>query len=136
MTRRRPLQLVAILVVSLLAFAASRSAHAQAPPCRPCAGVTVTDPTVAVAALQQAPRVADDARLYVRWRQDATTAWDPGAAKAVADAGGTPWLELVFHTPAPLVEHAADLERELAGLASVARNAGPLAHFEIGWEPQ
>src|SRR4029078_2715484 len=74
--------------------------------------------------------------LYVRWRHDAISPWDPASVRAIADAGGTPWVEVVFHTPAPLVESASDLERELAGLAAVAKDAGPLLHFEIVWEPQ
>src|SRR5581483_2846887 len=89
-----------------------------------------------VAALQHAPRLEKDARLFVRWRHDALQDWDPAPARAVADAGGTPWVEVVFHTPSPLLEHAPDLERELAGLARVARDPGPVLHFEIVWEPQ
>jgi hypothetical protein len=131
--RCSPLASLALAAAALLVAAA---ASAATPPCKPCAGVTTGSVDQAVAALQQAPRVAADARLYVRWRHDASAAWDPAAARAVADAGGTPWLEVVFHTPSPLVEHAGDLERELAGLAAVAKDAGPLLHFEIDWEPQ
>src|SRR5689334_17937552 len=118
----RPLALSAFVVSALLTAA---SARAAAPPCKPCAGVTTDSVGQAVAALQQAPRVAADARLYVRWRHDALRDWDPAPARAIADAGGTPWVEVVFHTPSPLVEHAGELERELAGLATVAKNAGP-----------
>jgi hypothetical protein len=129
----RPLALLAYASSALLASAA---AHAAAPPCKPCAGVTTSSVGEAVAALQQAPRVAEDARLYVRWRHDALRDWDPAPARAIADAGGTPWVEIAFHTPSPLVEHAGELERELGGLAAMAKNAGPLLHFEIVWEPQ
>ncbi len=124
----RSLVLAALLLLPATALAA-------APSCKPCAGVTAGSPAEIVAALAQAPRLADDARLYVRWRHEALADWDPAAAQAVAAAGGTPWVEVVFHTPSPLVEHVADLERELAGLATVAKNAGPLLHFEIVWEP-
>jgi hypothetical protein len=141
MTARRSERLLRFSLLASLALVASSLltpvvARAATPPCKPCAGVTIGSVGQAVAALQQAPRVAADARLYVRWRHDASAAWDPAAARAVADAGGTPWLEVVFHTPSPLVEHAGDLERELAGLAAVAKDAGPLLHFEIDWEPQ
>ncbi len=128
--------LLASLALATSSLLASAVASAATPPCKPCAGITTGSVGQAVAALQQAPRVAADARLYVRWRHDASAAWDPAAARAVAEAGGTPWLEVVFHTPSPLVEHAGDLERELAGLAAVAKDAGPLLHFEIDWEPQ
>jgi hypothetical protein len=111
-------------------------AAAATPPCKPCAGVTTGELAATAAALQLAPRVAPDARLYVRWRHDALGEWDPAPARAIADAGGTPWVEVVFHTPSPLIGHAADLERELAGLAAVARNPGPALHFEIVWQPQ
>ena len=133
--RSRPLPLLPSLLLCVAA-ALPASLSAATPPCRPCAGVTVDHAGDAVEALSAAPRVAADARLYVRWRHESLSAWDPAAARAVADAGGTPWLQVVFHTPAPLVEHVADLERELAGLAAVAKNAGPLLHFEIVWEPQ
>ncbi|HEV8630846.1 MAG TPA: hypothetical protein VGV61_11050 [Thermoanaerobaculia bacterium] len=130
---KRPLAIaLAAPVAALLAAAA----HAAAPPCKPCVGVTTDAAHDVVTALQQAPRLAADARLYVRWRHDALADWDPAPAQAVAAAGGTPWIEVVFHTPAPLVEHASELERELAGLAAVAKNPGPVLHFEIVWEPQ
>jgi hypothetical protein len=128
-----PLASLALVAAVLLA---SSAAGAVTPPCKPCEGSTTGSVGRAVAALQQAPRLAADARLYVRWRHDATAPWDPAPARAVAEAGGTPWLEVVFHTPSPLVEHAGDLERELAGLATAAKDAGPLLHFEIAWEPQ
>ena len=129
----RPLALSAFVFSALVT---SATAHAATPPCKPCGGVTTESVGQAVAALQQAPRVTADARLYVRWRHDALKEWDPSPARNVADAGGTPWVEIVFHTPSPLVEHAGELERELGGLAAVAKNAGPLLHFEIVWEPQ
>ena len=130
--RMRLIQGLFLAAVAVLPSAAT----AAVPPCKPCAGVTTDELGATAAALLQAPRVASDARLYVRWRHDALADWDPAPARAIGDAGGTPWVEVVFHTPAPLVEHAADLERELAGLAAVAKNPGPVTHFEIVWEPQ
>src|SRR5687767_9545745 len=134
--RLRRFSLLASLALAASSLLASAVASAATPPCKPCSGITTGSVSQAVAALRQAPRVAADARLYVRWRHDAAAAWDPAVARAVAEAGGTPWLEVVFHTPSPLVEHAGELERELAGLAAVAKEAGPLLHFEIDWEPQ
>src|SRR5262245_419770 len=126
--RRKPLALRFSAASSpfFLAALLPAAAAAAAPPCKPCGGVTTPDLAATAAALQAAPRVAKEARLYVRWRQDALAAWDPAPGRAIADAGGTPWLAVVFHAPSPLVEHAADLERELAGLAGVASNAGPV----------
>src|SRR6186997_621002 len=136
---RVPLRPPVSLVLLAFALLAPKAVAAATPPCMPCAGVTTTSVGEAVAALRQAPRVAADARLYVRWRHHALEAWDVGNAgsvRAVVEAGGTPWVAVVFHTPSPLVDHAGDLEQELAGLAAVAKEAGPLLHFEIDWEPQ
>jgi hypothetical protein len=126
------------LVLALLATAAlfANVARAATAPCSPCAGVTTRAAHEVVEALQQAPHLDPEARLYVRWRHEALQRWDPAPAQGVAAAGATPWLEVVFHTPAPLVEHATDLERELAGLAAVVREPGPVTRFEIVWEPQ
>src|ERR1044072_7376101 len=134
--RLRRLSPLASLAFTVLVFLTSAASRAATTPCKPCAGVTTRGVGRAVAALQQAPRVADDARLYVRWRHDALRDWDAAPARAIAEAGGTPWVAVVLPTPAPLVEHAGELERELAGLGRVAKNAGPLLHCEVLWEPQ
>src|SRR4051812_10546098 len=133
---RVPFGLAVSIVLLVAAAGVGAGARAAAPPCNPCAGVTTGAAHEVVAALQRAPRLDKDARLYVRWRHDALQTWDPAPAQSVADAGGTPWVEVVFHTPAPLVEHAPDLERELAGLADVVKRPGPVVHYEIVWEPR
>ena len=106
---------------------------AQRPPCLPCVGVTVESPEEAAKALGEVPALEEEARLYVRWRHDLDRPWIPAPAERIEAAGGTPWVELVFRTPSPLVENAETLERELAAAAEIADRAGPLTHFQLRW---
>jgi len=53
----------------------------------------------------------------------------------VAAAGGTPWLSLVFVTPAPLARNLAQLQAELAAAADVAAASPRGAWFQIVWRP-
>ncbi len=126
------------LVPLLLAFVNSRGAEAAAPPCRPCAGVHVTDPLTAAASLREAPPIPQDGRVYVSWDVDlaaADTAATEGAATAVAGAGATPWLRFHFHAPAPVAEHLDALEAELKTTAAVTRAANAATHFQVLWDP-
>ncbi|HVS03857.1 MAG TPA: hypothetical protein VMT16_13910 [Thermoanaerobaculia bacterium] len=126
---RRTLSLYAALL------AAASALPAAGPPCLPCAGIDVADPGTAAAALRDSLPLAEEARLYVRWRHSLSAPWDPAAAVAVDAAGGAPWVELLFATPAPLIDHAGALEAELAAAAAVAAAAGPLSHFQLRWQP-
>src|SRR5262249_53673155 len=119
-----------VLAVAAGPAAARATTAAPTIACNPCAGVTTGAAHEVVDALQQAPHLAKDARFYARWRHEALGDWDPAPAQNVASTGATPWVQVAFHTPAPLVEHAPELERELAGLAAVARNPGPVLDFE------
>ena len=125
--------LLASLALASLAFAPS--ARAATPPCKPCAGVTVAALGDAVAALQAAQPLAEEARLYVRFRHEAALPFDPTPSEELIEAGATPWVAVSFRAPTPLVEHIAELDAELAGLAALARDAGRLDHFEIVWQP-
>jgi len=57
------------------------------------------------------------------------------AARAVAAAGATPWLSLVFHTPAPLARNLAQLQGELSAAAEVAAAAARGTWFQVVWQP-
>src|SRR6202040_3818206 len=57
------------------------------------------------------------------------------AARAVAAAGGTPWLSLVFSTPAPLTRNLAQLQEELSAAAEVAAASPRGTWFQIVWLP-
>jgi hypothetical protein len=122
----------------VLVFAASLPlpASAASPPCLPCVGVTARGPGHASEVLSQAPALDEEARLYVRWRHRATDAFDAEPARSLHALGATPWVAVVFHTPGPLVENLAELDAELSGLAAIARDSGPLNHFEVVWEPR
>ena len=126
----------AALALSLLVtLAAVAPAVGAAPPCRPCAGITVATPADALAALRAAPALAEEARLYVRFPHAAAEPFDPSGSEELVEAGATPWIAVSFGAAVPLVEHVAELEEELAGLAALVRDAGHATHFEIVWQP-
>jgi len=85
------------------------------------------------------------APLFVAWRVALDGSGSAAAAPAVAAAGGTPFLTLVFTAPPPLIEHAAALEAELEAAAALARAAGAggaggggataAPWFQIEWLP-
>lgn len=117
-----------ILLVPLPALAA-------APPCRPCAGLSVEQPFALDAALAEAPALADGARFYATWDQVLLEPASPAPAHALAARGATPWVRLIFSTPAPLLEHADALQLELDAAAAFAESRIPRAHFQIVWRP-
>ena len=174
---------VGLVSTVLLGFALS--ADAQTPPCRPCGGLHLDDPSLLDLRLAESdslppllrglgaePRLEGEARLYVSFPVDLATAAEaapaspdaadlddtedtedtdgadisPAMEALAADAarratglrevGATPWLRLVFHTPAPVVEHVEQLNRELTAAAAVAAQAGANAHFQIEWQPE
>ncbi len=65
-----------------------------------------------------------------------TAAETASAAAAIAQAGGTPWLGLVFRTPPPLAAHAARLQGELEIAAAVARAAPAGSVLQVLWRPE
>ncbi|MEM9554540.1 MAG: hypothetical protein AAGC60_09790 [Acidobacteriota bacterium] len=124
---------------------AASGVPAQTPPCNPCAGVRVDDPSTLTEALGAEPRLEGEARLYVLWPtrlgdvdavgEDDVSTPSVGAFDEVRQAGGTPWTVTVFESPAPLLENLEIFEAELRALASVARGAGERAHLQIDWRP-
>jgi hypothetical protein len=110
-------------------------AAAQAPPCRPCAGIRVEDPRTLIAELAAEPRLDEEARFYVAWdvALDGSTPLD--LATAVAATGATPWLRLLFETPSPLTANLEQLESELEQAAGLAAAGGERPHFQVIWQP-
>lgn len=133
---------------SLLAVLANSTASAQpgpaAPgpaalfPCQPCAGVRTTDPLSVAATLASGWRMPATARTYVAWDVPLDGSADTAVAEAIAAvraARATPWLTLLFATPAPVAGNATALRAELDAAARLARLAGAGAHFTIAWQP-
>ncbi len=118
------------ILVAVLAALALLAAPAAAAPCSPCAGVAVTDP-LALAGLLDPP-LDEGSQLFVRWPAGGPA--DHGEARdALRAAGAVPWLAFSFSTPAPLLDHLGELERELAALAAAAEGALPGERFQILW---
>lgn len=119
----------------LFALITSHAALAAGPPCRPCAGVRVDDPTSLTTALSSEPKIEGEARLYVAWPSELDGSADVTEFEAVRQLGGTPWTTVHFRTPRPVREHGGELAKELEDLARLARGAGERAHFQVLWEP-
>jgi len=118
---------------ALLSFA--HTTFAAGPPCNPCAGVRVADPSAIADQLTAEPALAGEMRLYVAWPAELDGSADAATFEAVRAAGGTPWMVVHFRTPRPVREHVQELDKELQELARLARNAGERAHFQVVWEP-
>ena len=56
-------------------------------------------------------------------------------AQVVAAAGLSPWVSLVFRTPAPLLDHLTELQHELAASAEIARQGSGRERFQLLWRP-
>ncbi len=116
-------------------------ALADTPPCFPCAGLVVSDPFAAEAALaahlaETGAPLAEGARLYVAWDLPLDAAATPAAAHALAARGATPWMRLVFRTPAPLFEHLDQLQGEIDAAVALAETRIAGAHFQLVWAPE
>ncbi len=124
-----------IFVLFVNLFALALSAGAEVLPCAPCAGLTVDDPYALLPALAAPPALADDATLFVAIELVLTRDASPAAAHALAASGATPWLRLVFATPAPLTSNLETLTAELDAAAELARSRPPRARYQIVWRP-
>ncbi len=122
-------------LLATVATTVATTAVAATPPCRPCSGISTVGPAAAALALAAAPPVDPEARLYVRWRVSLDGSGAVAGSDALAAAGATPWVALVFTTPAPVTEHVDSLASELAEAARLAAATPERTHFEILWEP-
>jgi hypothetical protein len=123
------------------------AALAAAPfPCKPCAGLRLEPPNTpdaTAALLHQIGHLEPGSPLYLAWETDLAPTLgqaDPAAAgkslQAVRAAGGTPWISLVFHTPAPLAQGSERLQGELRAAAAIAAQAPPGAWLQVVWRPE
>ena len=131
---RFALTLATVAVAAVFFTAPVSPAAALPPPCKPCVGLSVDDPFAALSAIESPPRLEKDARLYLAWNVPLDGSASPAGAHAVAAAGATPWMRLVFTTPSPLLENSLPLQRELEAAAEFARHAPASSHFEIAWQ--
>jgi len=122
-------------IVTCLFLLTSQAAWAQSPPCSPCAGIRVDKPSEFADTLASEPRLGEEERLYVAWEAALDGSAVSAPIKAIAAAGGTPWVVLQFTTAAPLLDHLESLESELREVARLAHDSGPRAHFQIDWRP-
>lgn len=120
-------------IVVLILILSAQAAAAAGPPCTPCAGVQVADPSSVLDNLGSEPRLRDPERLYVAWPAALGGTADRGAFEAVREKGGTPWAIVRFTTPTPVAGNVEQLEAELEALAELARDSGERVHFQIDW---
>jgi hypothetical protein len=66
---------------------------------------------------------------------DPSLAAAASVAREIAALGATPWLGLVFRTPAPLAQHAGQLEAELSAAAALAAALPRNTWVQIVWRP-
>lgn len=131
-TLRRNIAL-SLPVFVLLSIAAAGRVAAAAPPCHPCASVSVEDPRDAIAALAAAPTLAEEQRLYVAWPVTPGATDAVSSTHAVGETGAVPWLRVRFATPPPMTANLGNLERELEALSALVRGAHPSTHYQIEW---
>jgi len=115
-------------------------------PCKPCAGLRLEPPATpeaTAATLLQMGHLDAGSPVYIAWEAglapDQTGQTDPaataGALRAVRSAGGTPWVALVFRTPAPLAQGSDRLQGELRAAAALAVQAPAGTWFQVVWRP-
>lgn len=146
----------------LLLFLLPFSIEAQVLPCFPCAGIRFEpvqavpataaepiDPAPAptaqaapanpadfVALLQQA-KLEKGSPLFVAWEVPLDGTANPAdTAREILAAGGTPWLSLVFRTPAPVTRNAERLQAELRAATAIASSAPANTWFQVVWRPE
>ncbi|HEX5716484.1 MAG TPA: hypothetical protein VF179_10010, partial [Thermoanaerobaculia bacterium] len=67
--------------------------------------------------------------FFVAWEVPLDGTDPAPAAKGITDAGGTPWLSLIFRTPAPLAQNFERLQGELRAATAIASAAPANAWF-------
>jgi hypothetical protein len=134
----------------LLLLSGLPASLAAAPfPCKPCAGLrlepappaanTSSAPETTAALLQQIGHLEAGSPLYLAWEAELAETGPAAvghALQAVRAAGGTPWISLVFHTPAPLAQGSERLQGELRAAAALAAQAPAGTWFQVVWRPE
>src|SRR5262249_5329939 len=128
------------IALGLALLALPRQA-AAALPCAPCAGVRLTAPDGVVEALKAQYQLKPGSPLFVAWDVPLASGGtaappDPGP---LSQAGATPWISLVFTTPAPLAkdpQHLTRLQTELQAAAQAASSAPAGSWLQVVWRPE
>jgi hypothetical protein len=139
--RLLPRWVVAVLATAITLSLSTPPARAAVGECTPCVGLRVPSPAAAVAALDQAPPLTEDALLYLAWSVDLGSEENVEAARealALFGARATggrlvPFLEVSFRASPPLLQNAALLEGELQRLSRLAAGAPDGAVFQLRW---
>ncbi len=82
-------------------------------------------------------RLEPGSPLYVAWDVPLDGTGSPSAEdlEALRKAGATPWLSLVFRTPAPVAQNSVRLQAELRVAAEIAGKAPKGSWFQVIWRP-
>ena len=118
-------------------------------PCQPCAGMRLPTPEAVggLPSLLISAHLPPGSPFFVAWEVPLAAGSPPASAAAdlarsLARAGGTPFLSLVFTTPAPLTAHAEQLQAELqqaavlAGALAAPQVEGTTFYFQVVWRPE
>ncbi|HXU30651.1 MAG TPA: hypothetical protein VN851_08760 [Thermoanaerobaculia bacterium] len=130
-----------LLSILALAVLAASPLGAISLPCQPCGGIRVIDPdelnnTIGAIGNLAAGTLEPGSPLFVAWDLPLDGSADPGPAAELFAAGATPWMTLVFRTPAPLTQNLDALQAELGAAAKIAAAAPAGAYFQIAWRPE
>jgi hypothetical protein len=136
---KRTLSLALPLLLSLALAAGPLGATSL--PCQPCGGIRLADPadlepTIGAIGNIAAGTLEPGSPLFVAWDLPLDGTADPAPAAELFGAGATPWISLVFRTPAPLTQNLDALQAELGAAAKIAAAAPAGAFFEVVWRPE
>ncbi len=136
---KRTLSLAFPLLLLLVAFAAG-PLGATSLPCQPCGGIRLADPaeletTIGAIGNIAAGTLEPGSPLFVAWDLPLDGSADPAPAAELFGAGATPWMTLVFRSPAPLTQNLDALQAELGAAAKIAAAAPAGTYFQIAWRP-
>jgi hypothetical protein len=110
-----------------------------ATPPPPTAPPVLATPTDLAPVLRQIGRMEPGSPLYVASEAvlgEADPSATAAALQAVREAGGTPWISLVFRTPAPLAQGSDRLQGELRAAAALAGQAPAGTWLQVVWRPE
>jgi len=136
---KRTLSLAFPLLLLLVAFATGPVGAASLP-CQPCGGIRLADPaelenTIGAIGNIAAGTLEPGSPLFVAWDLPLDGSADPSPAAELFGAGATPWMTLVFRTPAPLTQNLDALQAELGAAAKIVAAAPAGTYFQIAWRP-
>ncbi|HWN42695.1 MAG TPA: hypothetical protein VNW71_10770 [Thermoanaerobaculia bacterium] len=101
----------------------------------PAAPAAPNNPADFASLLAQA-KLEKGSPFFVAWEVPLDGTNPAPAAKGITDAGGTPWLSLIFRTPAPLAQNFERLQGELRAATAIASAAPANAWFQVIWRPE